>query len=609
MAPIHNVPKEVIAKIVQLVADSSPNSLTSLSSVNRVFHELVKYRRHHTLNIRGYSLYRINGPDMWAAVRLVKIPDGVPVPDDLSKCIQDMTGLRDVEFRITYESSVFHIMPSDDLFDFFGVPSKHSYRYIAFKRLMDAIAGRPNIRLHFQVTMFDAFTEGRFFKLLMDNKNLSTLDIDHSFETGKHCKTVTEPLRELVLSCSNLRKLKLNIYMPDRFDGLNQYCGMNLKNGERPPALETLELVSYPFGIGGKDIYEDTDHFFIGYESEGREQEYWSNTFDWTQLKQCSTFDLTIFSGNLHKLQSLDELTILGNPDTQAMTEFLNDIPCVLKKISLPCLPSNGIDCILRHGSRLRSLCIHRVVKGTDVWSSPLTKEDLKRLREACPLIDTLAIDIRQSISTELELSRFPELVTLSLFYNFTPEETGDYFPPDFDHQFDASDPMYCENESYVTVYSSKLIFESLRMSSPAQPSRLKELTVGSLGSEYHALAEAHNPTRHSREQWVLESATIIKCTLSDRDDEAALNFFTITAPNLAEDEHEAVQESNRYNVNALTILKRPRDDDRKPPTRVTPGFKYAVHGPLRWDHWKLYKIRKHKAHGLYLRRKGLDEI
>ncbi|KAI0160945.1 hypothetical protein GGR52DRAFT_576358 [Hypoxylon sp. FL1284] len=53
-------------------------------------------------------------------------------------------------------------------------------------------------------------------------------------------------------------------------------------------------------------------------------------------------------------------------------------------------------------------------------------------------------------------------------------------------------------------------------------PGRLEEMTVGSIGSEYHALTGTRYPDCRSREHWVLECATVVKCTLSDRDDEAA---------------------------------------------------------------------------------------
>ncbi|KAK0615106.1 hypothetical protein B0T17DRAFT_377567 [Bombardia bombarda] len=108
-------------------------------------------------------------------------------------------------------------------------------------------------------------------------------------------------LKRVLLTCVNLRRLSLNVrgfhegvkcHIP-----LEDYIPLGLINGERPPPLEELEILDYPFGSEWDGKYYRIAT--IGYPLRGNEEDYWAETFDWSQLRRLRESDFVRLSPKL----------------------------------------------------------------------------------------------------------------------------------------------------------------------------------------------------------------------------------------------------------------------------------------------------------------------
>lgn len=124
--------------------------------------------------------------------------------------------------------------------------------------------------------------------------NLRSLELVHTFRDASTCLAATTPLKHILLSCPNLRRLKLDIGRPKvgcvSYGLLFEYCGIGFLQGERPlAALEDLELIDYPFGMPKPVVdprYEIEWPFCTGYPLAMQEKEYWADHFDWSRIKR-----------------------------------------------------------------------------------------------------------------------------------------------------------------------------------------------------------------------------------------------------------------------------------------------------------------------------------
>lgn len=163
--------------------------------------------------------------------------------------------------------------------------------------------------------------------------------------------------------------------------------------------------------------------------------------------------------------------------------------------------------------SRLKSLHVH------DADFAQVLIDALPQIRESCPLIETLRLDIPRSgawpYATLDLLASFPRLHSLTMWF-----EIGSYKGL---------------VEPKVTFSAVQSLFTYLHSRSP----KIRELRVyygchGDIGYGLPAPPFVFRPEHESME---------FLCRLSERDDEAAKDIFTCECPGLGDDANRALRE------------------------------------------------------------------
>ena len=370
---------------------------------------------------------------------------------------------------------------------------------------------------------------------LQGSHNLHALEVELCYTDAEECLTVTRPLKDILLSCPNLRVLELNIGMPK--DGCvvygtpPEYCGIGFTNGQRPPALKELNLVEYPFGFKNKVSLVESEpllSFFTrsqGYPEEGSEEDYWVEKFDWSRLERFQSPDVAFALKLMPKLESLKEINFHESWDAEKTVEFFLQVPALLEDISAQKFEQVTVEGVLRHGSTLRRLTLHQT-EHTEWRENAIGDIFLHEIREGCPYIEKLELDVARADDWPYHtldiLASFPRLDELDVWFELGTTERDDPVKP------------------FVTFSEAAMLFTYLHDRNP----RLRNLTVHS-GSPA-GIGHGH-PTPQAF--WPHYNSTAFVCVLSDRDDEAAQGKFTITCTTVGERENDWLRRmmNNRF--------------------------------------------------------------
>ena len=381
----------------------------------------------------------------------------------------------------------------------------------------------PRVRLHVNQGwsypgMYRVVSE---IKCLRSNVNLYSLALEYEYRLADECLEITQPLKQVLLTCPNLRSLTLNIHLPPQEGSTAvrypmDYCGLGFINGERPPALEALHVIQYPFGVKWASTTpadvppEMPPAGSLGYPGQVDELDYWADVFDWSRLKSLRFPDPNLASQIMPKLTALEHVDIHNGDSSEDEPQFYLNVPTTLKSIVVGNL--SGIDwrSLLHHSQQLRRLEIQRIALDDpdSVAQTLLAEMALITIRQGCPLIEEVIIrvahpygELHWRYNTWEILAKFSRLHCLTVWL----EENGTGL------------------ETPVTYDSAKALFQHLRVHSATQPPRLEELRIYS-----HAPPKGFsNLFFQQRTIGNRKINCLFVCKLSVRDDEAPHGIFT----------------------------------------------------------------------------------
>ncbi|KAK3319780.1 hypothetical protein B0T19DRAFT_478837 [Cercophora scortea] len=467
-----NLPNDILWQIVYLLQDTSPSSVTRLVSVCSSLHATARRIQHRRVSINLNSppvggdedsdtrdrLEHMSRCGLLPAVRSLKVlapvrrrPDGgSDEPDDLSFLVDlllAMTALRGIKWDIHLWDRSFST----------HFPPEPTSRAAESETQLDKTDVPVEDLLHTLTTC----------------SNLVSLRAKITYVREQDCRDVSQALRQVLLSCPNLRALSLDLDYPRSGCFAHGpgpetgYLGLGLHNGERPPPLESLEILCYPWG---QEFHAARPCLYSrGYPETGTEPEYWANTFDWSRLRRLydNTGRLAFsphFASNLTALKEV-KFPACAPKQIPLMQDFFAQLPSTLEVISIPKLAyAGGAEGITtRHGQTLHKLEIHlRDWHTAASWADSdevITPHDLTILRSGIPNLQELSIDMARPASdwpraTLDILAGFPRLSRLTLCV-----ELGQYGAP----------PLQPE----ITKESVTELFRYLRARSPASLRRL----------------------------------------------------------------------------------------------------------------------------------------
>lgn len=503
------LPRDILAIIIDFLEATSPKSLINLGITDSVFYNLTKASRQrqlvidltttkHTALVQRCT--RIESEGLLSAIRSLIIVDDEPIPpksaDNRQTCLETtrrllplMTGLR----TITYRSD--------------SVPDE----------ILIALEQLPHLKLCAKVRAFghivrQALPKENQFRLC-GNINLHTLDVKVRCYQPIDYPNIIPPLRRLLTSCPNLRRLSLDIARPQNefrdFVPLKDCHGLCFGDGDNLPPLEQFSLTSDPFGPQPNIVGHDIDFNSRGLPMNGAEADFWVEKCDWSRLTSLQAYDRDFVLKLMPKLIALEDFefiaTWLGQEGSSMdVSTFCILVPASLRRISAPTVKSVALDGILRHANSLQELHLHQCESNQAGWGEDaMDLTSLQSIQEDCRLISHLTLDLPRfedwPYSMFDVLATFPELRTLDLWF-----EQGITIP---------NVPI----KPLVTPSSTEHIFKYIRSrSSRAGGSVLRRLIL-------HTIFSPPPEGRFPR-----PSLTTFLCQLSERDDEAAAGVYEV---------------------------------------------------------------------------------
>ncbi|KAK4541981.1 hypothetical protein LTR36_007181 [Oleoguttula mirabilis] len=514
---------DILTVIVDCTYDIHPESVLSIALVTSYFHNLARYSQHRTVTFAVPNqgkppqaihnrLEYLEKQGLLPAVRELEVDKPANLSDDvlarLCTLMPHMTGLRDIKW------------PD------FAIPPG----LLAILR-----ASSSNVRLHTQLgTPYGRVKKNTNLYTLPSNPNLCSLQVRVEYTNAPSCLAITQPLKQILLTCPNLLSLTLDLSLPRSgcvvYGPPTEYCGFGFTDEERPlAALEELVLVGYPFGRVPRGAGSQGEtHFFgglpnwIGYLGSGPEVDYWANAFDWSRLRRLETADADFALALMPKLGALKDVVLSKVWHEEQSVRFYQEVLAELESIAVPKMACIGVDGILRHRCTLRRLRVHQDEDYRGIWrQDAITTAQLREIRDACPLLEELGLDVARPNNDwpwDLldVLATFPRLRRLAIWF-----EVG-------------LDNREAPIQPYVTFSAAAMLYHHLCGHSPRRreqqaSSRLKEL-------EIHAGSPP--PMGHGypapQAYWPSSQSMTFTCTLCPRDDEAAEGRFVVACPGLS---------------------------------------------------------------------------
>uniref|UniRef100_A0A8H7K0Z3 F-box domain-containing protein n=1 Tax=Bionectria ochroleuca TaxID=29856 RepID=A0A8H7K0Z3_BIOOC len=554
---LNSLGMELILIIFKIVHRESPASLKSLALVSSHYHHAARYCQNQKVRLHiseekkdvlQRRLAYLEQGGFLPAIRRIKVRG---VEDDLenieavAQFLQKATGLTDLDWanKGAPDSSV-------------GVP----------EQVLTAIQSRSTVRLHTDAVLNyyrQPTTEPPppyTAPLARGSENLHSLRMRFTYVSVERCLEMVQNVRDILLSSPNIRKLTVDYGRPDggcvRYGPPKEYTGFGFVDGQRPSALEELNLGKYIFGSITSELGDVFPPTNVGYPGKGQEEDYWVETFDWSRLRKLDTKQHTFALRVAPKLSALEEasLGVVSNP--KIIREFYDTVPNFLHAIEIHQFDALGVDGIIRHASKLKSLGIHQ--RQSRDWSEhTIDAPSLLEIQKACPLIEALDLDIKREGDWPYEildiLAGFRNLRRLTLWF-----ELGwvGHEP------FDAVQPVvnYSAVETLLTYLNSKR---------PPNSKPLKELKV------YCGCLRPIRGYPSSEGLWPRKNTSSYICRLSERDDQAPNGVFHITCPMLTDDEN--------------TLLQKMRTENVEMPKKQSRALRVALNGPVPFTARKMF--------------------
>ncbi|KAF4467860.1 hypothetical protein FALBO_5260 [Fusarium albosuccineum] len=424
------LPGHVVHAILGLLQHVHPEALQAVALVSSSMYHQARYAQHQHVRIDldrpKHALNRlslISRLGHAVAVQEVRVTGcKTPNQDDVESRTQvlarlagmmpSMTGLRDFGWNVsgyipgTYDGSGSTSVP---------IPS-------------DILAALPRaspylVRLHTSLcssALEGSHLEARtFLHDLEGNHNLSTLSVDVIYTNDLMCRDTMRALKRVLLSCPNLSRLpQINVHYPRvaYCDGqpMDPYCGLGFAGDEKPPPLQELGVLDYPWGTPA----------YTGYPIRARETLHWASTFDWSRLARLNHVPDSLYTIAPY-LTALRELA-LDEPSSIEM-ELLDDIASPLEILSFSSWKRVGNEPkrITKFAATLRQLRVHENESSWGYGSHGLiTTPDLMHLSTRLPNLEHLALDMERDKETQQwpyaaldATAAFPSLHTVELWF------------------------------------------------------------------------------------------------------------------------------------------------------------------------------------------------
>ncbi|KAL2204432.1 hypothetical protein CC79DRAFT_1132858 [Sarocladium strictum] len=510
--------EDILALIIEELSATSPHSISSLALAHSLCARLARGCRYRKIDfdhspVARERLSAVRDKGLLSSVRSLTIQSTNEWDEShdwalIGKALPEMTGLREIT------------IPSND------VPSS----------IVHTIRSFAKTRLHL---LAKPFSEEECLRLeqFTNVAQLYSLDLQVATNSGDVWRAATKALKAVLLSCSNIRVLKVNINLPRSSCIIGRqlpagYSGCGFRDGERPPPLEALELFHYPFGWKLK-----TQQVWRGYTPNAEsEMDYWARMFDWSKLRRLKTANASFAAAMIPYLPALKDLELvdLTRNECEAFKEVHDSIDAGLEHISAPNLDCIGLQNLLRHGSYLTSLRLHNPSVSNDYWEKDEESVDesaLRAINQGCPNLQGLHIDLARRgdwpYSIFDVLACMPRLQTLTLYCELE-DWTDDY----------SSDGLI---HPLVTFASASSIYEYLQDHRPP--------TSSQPGLELYVVSGWPPPPPRGRVDasvyfFARDNCATFKCAPSERDDEAARGIFVTTCLGLSTSMNKALQEA-----------------------------------------------------------------
>ncbi|KAI1142638.1 hypothetical protein F5Y05DRAFT_365564 [Hypoxylon sp. FL0543] len=529
---------EIVAIIADLLQCTSPATIPSLALVCSNYYRIARYAQHRLLAIDGTRgsqvLDHVEKSGIPEAVRHLQVRENVGggVISRLCEVIPKMTGLKDVTWSAA------------------GVPG----------RVLQLLQERPSIRLHTVAYHDYGPAEPDVLERLQANKNLVSISVGITYHSAEECRRWTQPLKKVLLSCPNLRKLRLDFGMPRSecilYKSPSEYCGFGFSSEERLPALEDLDLREYPFGITAASEKSPRHPYCMpysqGYPLKMNERDFWARNFDWSRLTRLTTHDTQFALTVMSYLTSLKEFSSSWN--NEAAKTFYEQVPSSLESLTVPNMACIGLENLLRHKSTLKKLTIHQEESYEPTWlQMAIDAKTLIAIRDNCPYIEELSLDISRDGEWPYEmldiLAGFRSLRFLKIWF-----ELG---------VADSSNPV----QPYVHFSAVRNLFKYIHEHKTGN--RLAKLEIASGCPPAVALGLPAGGAF-----WLSLNSTTFVCKLSERDDEAERGIFGVSCTNLSREENEYLERVADGKEDLDWLL--PKYEE----------FRVACHGPTPMQEW-----------------------
>ena len=388
--------------------------------------------------------------------------------------------------------------------------------------IIATVRNLPKARLHLSARPYDV-EECVRLERFRNVAQLYSFDLHVAYGGDGLCRAATKALKVVLLACSNIRVLRINIHMRRGGCVITHpppgYLGCGFRQGERLPPLEVLELIEYPFGWASQ--YQGFDGWA---RNAGSECEAWARMFDWSQLRRLKTAETSFAAALMPHLPALKDFELLDLQlnEPQELRDVYDAIPAGLEHISAPNLDCIGLENLLRHGSHVTSLRLHNPAIADYNWAGDgdsVSESSLRAICQGCPNLQALHIDLARRGHWPYAIfdiiACIPQLRTLTLYCELE------------DHTDDRpSDGLI---RPLVTFTSSSSIYEYLRDHRPSTfvSPIIKELTVVS------GWPPRPSRGRVSSSYFFARDNCTFRCALSERDDEAARGVFVTSCLDL----------------------------------------------------------------------------
>lgn len=563
------LPDDVVLLVLTFVEDSDLLKIASLSSA---LYEQARHVQNHTVHInldqRNQARSRLDvlrSNLLLPTVRVLEVSGSSNTDqergeeDEILSCLANMlpsmTGLRDLHWRIPtpIRSDSHWRMPAP-------IPRALLNHVPTQARLHTSVAAmdEPHERVH------------TFLAQLVDNHNLFSMSVHIAFLDEHACRATMSTLKQVLLSCPRLARIPMLYVGPPVRHGHGvvdgpapeaPYCGLGLSGGERPPALEELDLAYYPWGREPTAaLLAISSIYCTGYPEKGNEVQYWVETFDWSRLRRLNYIPSNLALEIAPKLTALKEIILEEKFnlcwDKTELTAFLEQIPTALELLSIPSWSYIGDKhgAITQHGVALRKLAIHCL----EPWKadSLMTDTDLVTLCNGLPHLKELTLDIARDkarnawpYSTLDIIASFQCLRSIQLWF-----ELGTGGP-------ELRTP-------HLTVSAARQLFAYLRERN--KNIRRLELCSGA----------PRKWTLTGDPSWASQNAIRLLCEVLLRDVDAADGFVRVTCPDF----------STKMNAELGRLSKETREGRRgvaEDAKRLL--LEVALDGPLTYGEWRAW--------------------